>query len=80
MNLLFIILYGIGTFINKLKAKELFLNVTNNKKSYSDYEVEQANYQLALFYIENNEIDHAKKLLLKNDNEFSDDLLNIIGR
>ncbi|WP_410879827.1 tetratricopeptide repeat protein [Myroides sp. DW712] len=80
IELAFHYLYGIGTLVNKSKAKELFLNVTNNKKSYSDYEVEQANYQLALFYIANNEIDHAKKLLLENDNEFSYDLLNIIGR
>lgn len=80
IELAFHYLYGIGTLVNKSKAKELFLNITNNKKRYSVYEVEQANYQLALFHIDNNEIEHAKKLLLENDNEFSDDLLNIIGR
>lgn len=80
LELAFHYLYGIGTTANKKRAKELFSHVLNNKSDYSVYEVEQANYQLALFHLENNEIAQAKKLLLANDNEFSTDLLNIIGR
>ncbi|EHQ43895.1 tetratricopeptide repeat protein [Myroides odoratus] len=80
IELAFLYLYGIGTLTNKPKAKELFLTITNNKNSYSVYDVEQANYQLALFHLENQEIEQAKKLLLQNDNDFSDDLLRIIGR
>lgn len=73
-------LYGLGIKKDKLKAKEIFLSIINQVDKYSVYEIEQANYQLALLSLENNEIQNAKFLLSQNDNEISNDLLNIIGR
>lgn len=80
IELAFYFLYGIGTQINKEKSKEIFLKIKENSKNYSEYEIEQANYQLAIFHIEKSEIQNARNLLLENDNEYSNDLLNIIGR
>lgn len=80
IELAFHYLYGLGTKVNKLKSKEIFLNVKNQATEYSVYEIEQANYQLALFSLENNEIQNARFLLSQNENEISNDLLNIIGK
>ena len=73
-------LYGLGTKKDKLKAKEIFLTIINQADEYSVYEIEQANYQLALLSLKNNKIQNSKFLLSQNDNEISNDLLNIIGR
>lgn len=73
-------LYGLGTKKDKLKAQEIFLAIKNQTDKYSVYENEQANYQLALLSLENSEIQNAKFLLSQNDNEISNDLLNIIGK
>ena len=80
IELAFHYLYGLGIKKDKLKAKEIFLSIISQLDKYSIYEVEQANYQLALLSLEKNEIQNARFLLSQNDNEISNDLLNIIGR
>ncbi|WP_177764898.1 sel1 repeat family protein [Flavobacterium sp. I3-2] len=80
IELAFHYLFGLGIKKDKLKAKEIFLSIINQSKKYSVYEIEQANYQLGLLSLENNEIQNARFLLSQNNNEISNDLLNIIGR
>lgn len=73
-------MYGLGIPINLEIAKNIFLTIKSQVEKYSVYEIEQVNYQLALLSLENNEIKNARHLLLQNDNEISNDLLNIIGK
>jgi len=73
-------LYGLGIPKNLEIAKNIFLTIKSQVEKYSVYEIEQVNYQLALLSLENNEIKNARHLLLQNDNEISNDLLNIIGK
>ena len=80
VELAFHYLYGLGIPKNLEIAKNIFLTIKSQVEKYSVYEIEQVNYQLALLSLENNEIKNARHLLLQNDNEISNDLLNIIGK
>ena len=81
--------YGIGTEMNKGKALEKLLAVSENKlTSNADYEVDEANYLLGKMHLEGlgvaQSVEKARDFLLRanaeNDHCSAWELLQIIGR
>uniref|UniRef100_UPI00404A34FF tetratricopeptide repeat protein n=1 Tax=Flavobacterium sp. TaxID=239 RepID=UPI00404A34FF len=82
--------FGIGTDINKMQAFDIFEKIANDDSvnSNCEYEVEDANYYLGLYYLEgifvDKSINRARELFeranIDNDHRNANEILLLIGR
>lgn len=82
--------FGIGTEQNKLIAFDIFLKIANDTSvsRNSDFEIEEANYYLGLYYLEGDIIKKSiekaryyfEKANIDNDHRSANEILLIIGR
>lgn len=82
--------FGIGTEQNKLIAFEIFLKIVNDISEFNntEFEIEEANYYLGLYYLEGDIIEKSiekaryyfKRANIDNDDRSANEILLIIGR